>query len=345
MGGGAAGEAAARSRLIDRAAMNTREFDRGLWLLLGLCAAVFYVNPFGIGLGASSEAVPVLLAVPVVCAICGYVSAHHVLARLPRPAEPARRARLLLHGRRRRDRPDAPAEHAGDRRPVGGIGAAPRAPASPDGARRAGSLRDALSGRGLIRISGMLLAAMVALVATAGAAGFELPTLRLAVDEATAKRLPVDGRSNLTGGPPRSPTRPARTCTSWSRTSLPLAGPNDGARWELRSSFTKGYNVGDARALHRRAAARRRRRLSRLPGREGSRPLPARRFPRDPHGARRRRAQGLRLGPRQPRAATGTSRPGSRSRCTRVRVECVARRQTARFKRLCAEAIDSLEFR
>ena len=52
-----------------------------------------------------------------------------------------------------------------------------------------GSLWYAISGLSLIRISGVLLAAVVTLVAVATAAGFELSTLRPGVDEATAKQL------------------------------------------------------------------------------------------------------------------------------------------------------------
>ena len=231
-----------RSRLIDRAAMNTREFDRGLWLLLGLCAAVFYVNPFGIGLGESNEALPVLLAVPVVCAICGYVARTTSSLAYLVPLN------LLV----------APAFFFADAGDVIGLmlllstlatvglwagSALRRGPASPGRRAARGSLRHALSGPGLIRISGMLLAAMVALVATAGAAGFELPTLRLAVEEATAKQLPVDGRSNLTGGAASLTYTPGPDLRELVTDEPPLAGPNDGARWELRSSFTKGYNV------------------------------------------------------------------------------------------------------
>ena len=67
-------------------------------------------------------------------------------------------------------------------------------------------------------------------------------TLRLAIDEVTGKQLPVDGRSNLTGNAAsltytRGPgLHEFVTDEDWG------AGPNDGARWELRSSFTRGYN-------------------------------------------------------------------------------------------------------
>src|SRR4051812_14015426 len=44
-----------------RAAMRSRAFDQGLWLLLGLCAVIFYLNPFGIGFGAPRDGVPALM--------------------------------------------------------------------------------------------------------------------------------------------------------------------------------------------------------------------------------------------------------------------------------------------
>ncbi len=58
-----------------------------------------------------------------------------------------------------------------------------------------------------------------------------------------AEKLPVDGRSDLTGGAaslaytPGPGLRELRTDEHWD------AAPDDGARWELRSPFTKGYNV------------------------------------------------------------------------------------------------------
>ncbi len=48
-----------------------------------------------------------------------------------------------------------------------------------------------------------MLALVLASVATAAAAGVELTTLRLALDEVTAKQLRVDGRSNGPAGPRR----------------------------------------------------------------------------------------------------------------------------------------------
>ena len=334
---------AARSRLIDRAAMNTREFDRGLWLLLALCAAVFYVNPFGIGLGASSEAVPALLAVPVVCAICGYVSRTTSSLAYLVPLN------LLV----------APACFFADAGEVIALmlllstlatvglwagSSLRRGTASPGRRAARGSLRHALSGQGLIRLSGMLLAAMVALVATAGAAGLELPTLRLAVEEVTAERLPVDGRSNLTGGAASLTYTPGPDLRELVTDEPPLAGPDDGARWELRSSFTKGYNVvtlghyilepplDDAAAL-RDFLADKDRAHSRLAGfrvTHTERVVDGRRGYVWDHGSARGYWYFTAWFPQPVHS---------------VRVECVARRQTARFMRLCAEAMSSLEFR
>jgi hypothetical protein len=332
-----------RSRLLDRAAMNTRDFDRGLWLLLGLCAAVFYVNPLGIGLGASSEAAPLLLAVPVLCAICGYVSRTRSSLAYLVPLN------LLV----------APAFFFVDAGDVLGlmlllstfatlglwVGSGLRGGPGSQGPRPArGSLRHALSGLGLVRISGMLLGAMLALVATAGAAGFELPTLRLAVEEANAKRLPVDGRSNLTGGAASLTYTPGPDLRELVMDEPPLAGPNDGARWELRSSFTKGYNaltlghyiveppLDDAAAL-RDFLAEKDRAHSRLAGfrvTHTQRVVDGRRGYVWDHGSGSGYWYSTAWFPQPVHS---------------VRVECIARRQTGRFKRLCAEAIGSLEFR
>jgi hypothetical protein len=42
-------------RLLDRAAMNTPEFDRGLWLLLAVSAFVLYLNPLDRELGETAS--------------------------------------------------------------------------------------------------------------------------------------------------------------------------------------------------------------------------------------------------------------------------------------------------
>jgi hypothetical protein len=181
-----------------------------------------------------------------------------------------------------------------------------RTPAAGDAARAArGSLRDALSGMGLIRISGILLALIGASVGASTAAGFELTSLRLAVEEATATRLPVDGRSDLTGGAAHLTYTPGLGLRELVTDEPAVAGPDDGARWELRSRFTEGYNaltlahyifeprLDDDAAVEEFVAHY------------------TAWFPHPVHS---------------------------------VRVECIARSQARRFKRLCAEAMRSLEF-
>jgi hypothetical protein len=343
-----------RKRLLDHAAMSTREFDRGLWLLLGLSAVTFYVNPFGVGLGASRyAALPVLLVVPALCAICGYLSGTRsslaYIAPLNLLVSPAFffadatdviGVMLLLSALATIG---LWAGSALREATAGRVNAAAGAAASPERRAARGGLRYAISGLGLIRISGVLLAVVVALVAVTAAAGFELTTLRLAVDEATANQLPVDGRSNLTGNAASLTYTPAPDLHEFITDEHWDAGPNDGARWELRSSFTKGYNlvslahyifeprlddeaavrefVADKDREHSRGAGFRVTHTERVVdgrrgyvwnyGRSGRYWYYGAWFPQPIHS---------------------------------VRVECVARGQIGRFKRLCAEAIGSLEF-
>ena len=333
--------------LFDRAALNTPAFDRGLWLLLAATAFAFYVNPFGIGLGTTRNFYPLLLLVPAVCAVCGYVSATRSslaylvpLNLLVAPAFffadaggvisvmvtlSALAALGLWIGSRLREARAAGAD----------------APAAPRPAR--GSLRYTLSGVGLIRLTGMLLAAFMALVATSSAAGIELPTLRLAVDELTGKQLPVDGRSNLTGGA-ASLTYTRGPDLRELVTDQHGDSPADGARWELRSSFTKGFNVVSlaSYAFEPRLddpeavadfVAEKDREHERLAGSDVThteRVVDGRRGYVWEHGSRR----GYRY------FAAWFPHP-----VHTVRVECIARRQRDRFERLCDEAMDSLEFR
>ena len=62
-----------RDAVFDRAAMATRDFDRGLWLLLAVCLAIFYPGTIGLGFGRSAVTV-LLVAMPIACVACGYVS-------------------------------------------------------------------------------------------------------------------------------------------------------------------------------------------------------------------------------------------------------------------------------
>jgi hypothetical protein len=334
-----------RAPLLDRAAMRTRAFDRGAWLVLGLGALAFYLNPFGIGLGESRDAIPALLAVPVLGLVCGSVSGTRASIAYLAPLN------LLA----------VPAFFFYDAGDVIGIMVAlsalatlglwagagllgSRAAETEAGRAARGSLRDAVSGLGLVRISALLLALTAALVGASTATGIELVNVRLAVQQATAQHLPVDGRSNLAGGAASLRYTPGPGLVELVTDERPLAGPFDGARWELRSSFTKGYNTitlghyvvrpsldnpaaiaafvaAKDRAHSRLAAARVSHTTRVVDGRTGyvwehGGPSGywyyAAWFPQPEHS---------------------------------VRVECIARREASRFKRLCAEAMGSLEFR
>ena len=218
-----------------------------------------------------------------------------------------------------------------------------QAPAGAEPRPARGTLRDAVSGAGLVRISGVLLALIVGLVGATAAAGFELTDLRLAVEEATATKLPVDGRSNLNGGAASLTYTPGPGLRELVTDERPLSGPYDGARWELRSSFTKGYNVItlghyivtpplDGPAALAVFLAEKDLAHSRLAGRpvtHTERVVDGRRGYVWDHGS--------------PRGfwyfAAWFPEP-----VHSVRVECIAKRQTRRFKRLCTEAMRSLRF-
>jgi hypothetical protein len=195
----------------------------------------------------------------------------------------------------------------------------------------------------LVRISGVLLATVVTLAAVSAAAGFELSSPRLAVDEATAKQLRVDGRSNLTGNAASLTYTPGPDLREFVTDEDRGAGPNDGARWELRSSFSEGYNVvslahyifeprldddeaiadfvADKDREHERAAGRRVRHTERVvDGRTGYVWK---------HRDRRGYWQYAAWFPHPVHS---------------VRIECLARGEAARFKRLCAEAVRTLRF-
>jgi hypothetical protein len=332
-----------KERLLDRAAMSTREFDRGAWLLLGLFAVTFYVNPFDVGLGASRQAVPVLLAVPVLCAICGYVSATRASLAYIAPLN------LLV----------APAFFFADASEVAVVmlvlsvlaaiglwaGSALRRGAAgrprPQAAR--GGLRYAISGVGLTRISGVLVAAVVALVVTASAAGFELSSLRLAVDGETSKQLRVDGRSNLAGNAASLTYTRAPDLQEFIIDEHWDGGPNDGARWELRSSSSKEYNVvslahyifeprlDDQAAIAGFLADKDREHTEGAGFRvtHSDRVVDGRKGYVWTYGERGRYWYYAAWFPQPVHS---------------VRLECVARGQIDRFKRLCHEAVGSLKF-
>jgi hypothetical protein len=216
--------------------MSTRQFDRGLWLLLGASAVILYTGVFGEGPAA-------VAVIGALCGLCGYLSGTRSSLAYVVPLNllvipdffftgPSDVFALMVG----LSAVELAGLWAGSALRRGASAGAPAAPAP-------GGLRHALSGVGLIRISAVLLATMLALVVVTSAAGFELTSLRLALDEATAKQVPVDGKSNLTGNAASLTYTPGPGLHEFITDEDWGGGPNDGARWELRSSFTKNQNV------------------------------------------------------------------------------------------------------
>lgn len=328
------------------------DFDRGLWMLLRLSAGALYVNSVGVGLGPARDAGAALLVLPVVCGVCGYVAGTKqsigYLIPLNLLVSPAfffadagdvialmlvlsALAALGLFvgsalGRARRGRL-APAgrEPAPQQRP-------PR-----------GSLQEVLSGPGLIRLSGVVLAGILTLVVASAATGFELTMVRLAIEEKTREQKPVDGRSNLTGDAASLTYTRGPDLRELITDHAPDDDPTDGARWELRSSFTKGYNVvslasytyepplDDPEAVAR-FIAKKDGEHSRLAGSQAThtaRVVDGRKGYVWTHGNSRGYWH----------YAVWFPQP-----VHTIRVECIAKKQESRFRRLCSEAVESLEF-
>jgi hypothetical protein len=226
-------------RRLDRAAMTTRAFDRGLWLFAGAAAVMFYMNPFGVGIGGTRNGAVLFALVPVLGAVCGRVSGTRSSLAYLAPLN------LLI----------VPAFFFADAGDVvifmimlsalGGLGLWAGSSVRHGAAGRAAARPSprTLSGARLVRLSAATLAVAVGLVAVAGAAGVPLSNLRLAIYEKSAKHVPVDGRSNLTGGAASISYTPVPGLRELITDEYWGGGPNDGARWELRSSYRKGYNV------------------------------------------------------------------------------------------------------
>src|SRR4051812_25708762 len=229
-----------RKPTFDRAAMDTTAFDRGLWLLLAVSGPAFYANPLGnpalllaIVLGAAGMAgyvsrtksslgylVPfnLLLAPAFLFWPAGTVVSLMVALSAVAALGLWAGARFLW------------ARH-------------PRLAVNPERRPPRGSLRYTIGGVSLIRLTGGMLAVLLGLVAVSTAAGIEPSKLRLAVFEATARQLPVDGRSDLTGRTASLIYKPSRDLREFVTDQHLGGGPFDGARWELRSSWRKGFNV------------------------------------------------------------------------------------------------------
>lgn len=337
--------------LFDRATMNTRAFDRGLWLLLALGAASFYVNPFGLGIGMSRDlAAALLIAVPAASALCGYVAgtrsslAYLVpLNMLVSPAfffAPASYVAALMFvlslaaaaglwvGARMHESRDAQS----DPEPRTDEPRAPR-----------GTLREAVSGLGLIRLSTLLLVGVLMLVAAGTAAGFDSTTLRMAIEEATARQLPVDGSSNLTGGAASLSYTPGPGLHELITDQHFSADPADGARWELRSSWKKNLNVVSLASYDEKPRLDDPATVADFIARKDTEHAGLAGF----HVTHTRRVVHGRTGYVWNHGsrrgywyyAAWFPRPGRT-----VRVECIAKRETDRFKRLCAQAMATLRF-
>jgi hypothetical protein len=141
-----------------------------------------------------------------------------------------------------------------------------------------------------------------------------------------------------------SSAKSARHDSSRCRPDGGTEGPLEPRELEASLLVHRRIQRGVARALHlRRPAARRQRGSGRVRGPQGPRVLQERRRANDSQAARHRRAQGLCLDPHRARRGLAYSAWFPHP-VHSIRVECVAKQQTDRFKRLCAEAIGSLEF-
>ena len=337
---------APRARLFDPAAMSTPEFDHALWLLI-LCSGVtYYLTPFGGG------AIELLVATTLTCFACGYASGTSASIAYLAPLNLLIAPAFFI---------TAASDVVALMVALSGVGAlglwagsglralvARRRHESAGEAKSTrparGSLRYALSGQSLVRISGALLAAMLVLVMASSAVGFELRTLKLAVDQATVKQLPVDGKSNLTGNAASLTYTPGPDLHEFVTDEDWGAGPNDGARWELRSSFTKGENtislahyIFDDPPLDNPAAV-----AEFLEGKDGEHSRMA--------GFRVEHTKRVVDG-RTGYVWTHGNRLGYWHYAVwfpqpvhTIRVECIAKKDLTRFKRLCDEALGSLEF-
>lgn len=327
-------DAAAPAPLLDRAAMSTPAFDRSLWLLLAVSAVIFYLTSLG--------AVTAALVVAALCVVCGYLSGTRSSLAYVVPLNLVATPTFFL------------ADAGG----VIGVmviltvlataclsaGSALRGAVERSGAEPARSaLRRAVGGPSLIRISAVMLAGVLMLVVATAAAGFDLSTLRPGADEVTEKRLRTDGRSNLTGKAASFTYTRARDLREFVTDEDWGAGPNDGARWELRASKTGHEDVislshyifeprlDDAAAVADFVTDKDREH-SDIAGSKVS------------HTERvvdGRRGYVWRHGnPRGYWHQTAWFPHAVHS----IRVECVAKIRVDRFKRLCDEAMGSLEF-
>lgn len=174
-------------------------------------------------------------------------------------------------------------------------------------------------------------------------AGVDMRSAKVMVDQYTKHRLPTDGRSDLTGQgaaiayPAADDLIELETDEHWGE------GPHDGARWELRTTFTKGYNVislanyvfvptlDDKQAIERFVKSKDSRHRE-LAGKEVTHETVTV-DGRTGHAWNHDGKDGYWYYAAWFPQPTGT-----------VRLECIAKNQRARFEEMCAEALKSLRF-
>jgi hypothetical protein len=321
--------------VLDRREMTTAAFDRGLWLLVVASAVLFHVVNLGWWVTVA--------VVGLLCVLCGYWSRTRSSLAYLLPLNLLMAPAIFY----------APASYVFlamifvSAVAAAGLwgGAALRRGTSGRASEERSGLRYAVSGLSLVRISGGLLAALLALIVVGALLGFEPRTLGLAISEVTSKELPADGSSNLTGGSASLTYTPGSGLREFVKDEHFDAGPNDGARWELRTSVAKGDNVVslahyifDDPPLDTPAAI-----TKFVAGKD------------DEHS--RYAGHTVNHVKRVVDGRTGyvwTHRSGGGywhhvawfpAPVHSIRLECVSNRQVDRFKRLCAEAMRSLRFR
>lgn len=105
------------------------------------------------------------------------------------------------------------------------------------------SRRPPISGLRFIRFCALILLAALAIVGIGQVGGFDFRTLQAGLESLRYDDRPADGRSNLNGGAASVTYIPSRDLTELITDEHWGEGPNDGARWEVRSPWHNGYNV------------------------------------------------------------------------------------------------------
>ena len=303
---------------LDLWAFVSRDFLRGLGLLLACSAVLFYLRPLGMGAG-------VLPLFALVCLACGYLCGTRAsLAYLPALALLALPGFFFM---------DTVLLVVLTTMFVAIAGVCLVAGAT---LRMAGN-----GGVGSVRPIGV--AAVLALVTISGFLGLDPTKIRLAMAQAAAEELRADGRSNLAGGYATVRYTPSAGLREFVVDEGFDAGPDDGARWEVRTPFSKGDNsvsvthyIFDAPPLTDPAAIAEfvagkdaeHAALAGAPVRHTERTVDGRTGYVWEHGGRRGHWTYAAWFPHPVHT---------------IRVECIAL-QKRRFERLCAEAMRSLEF-